>query len=178
MTPLPLRTLTRYSANGSGLGAGGSLLTERLDQHRGRGQQQITVKHVTVNADQAVVADQVVSGSGKDAPARSLLMNRTNEAMEVIEPRSTIAMQVPGGRVRGEMSDNLMHKAHAAPRCTATSKRSGKPCCAPAVKGWKVCRLDRESEVGRSVAREGRADKIEPRDRSCPRVPFCLSSLF
>ena len=30
------------------------MLTERLDQHRGRGQQQITVKHVTVNADQAV----------------------------------------------------------------------------------------------------------------------------
>jgi hypothetical protein len=27
-------------------------LTERLDQHRGRGQQQITVKHVTVHADQ------------------------------------------------------------------------------------------------------------------------------
>jgi len=29
-----------------------ALLTERLDQRRGRGQQQITVKHVTVNADQ------------------------------------------------------------------------------------------------------------------------------
>jgi hypothetical protein len=27
-----------------------ALLTERLDQQRGRGQQQITVKHVTVNA--------------------------------------------------------------------------------------------------------------------------------
>ena len=27
-------------------------LTERLDHHRGRGQQQITVKHITVNADQ------------------------------------------------------------------------------------------------------------------------------
>jgi hypothetical protein len=39
-----------------------ALLTEALDRHRGRGQQQITVKHVTVNADQAVVADQVVTG--------------------------------------------------------------------------------------------------------------------
>ena len=29
-----------------------ALLTERLDQRRGRGQQQIMVKHVTVNADQ------------------------------------------------------------------------------------------------------------------------------
>ena len=34
-----------------------------LDRHRGKGQQQITVKHVTVNADQAVVADTVVGGS-------------------------------------------------------------------------------------------------------------------
>jgi pyrrolidone-carboxylate peptidase len=33
------------------------MLTERLDHHRGRGQQQITVKHVTVNADQAIVGD-------------------------------------------------------------------------------------------------------------------------
>src|SRR3954447_7012624 len=33
--------------------------TERLDHHRGRGQQQITVKHVTTNnvsADQAIIA--------------------------------------------------------------------------------------------------------------------------
>jgi hypothetical protein len=41
-----------------------AVLTEALDRHRGRGQQQITVKHVTVNADQAVVADQVVTGRG------------------------------------------------------------------------------------------------------------------
>jgi hypothetical protein len=33
------------------------LLTERLDRHRGAGQQQITVKHVTVNADNAIVGD-------------------------------------------------------------------------------------------------------------------------
>jgi hypothetical protein len=33
------------------------LLTERLDHHRGRGQQQITVKHVSVNADQAIVGN-------------------------------------------------------------------------------------------------------------------------
>ena len=38
------------------------MLTERLDQHRGRGQQQIVVKHVTVNADQALVTDTVVTG--------------------------------------------------------------------------------------------------------------------
>jgi hypothetical protein len=31
------------------------MLTERLDHHRGRGQQKILVQHTTVNADQAVV---------------------------------------------------------------------------------------------------------------------------
>jgi len=39
------------------------------------------------------------------------------------------------------MSDNPMHKADAAPRCTAKSKRTGKRCRAPAVQGWKVCRM-------------------------------------
>lgn len=36
---------------------------------------------------------------------------------------------------------NPMQSAHAAPRCTATSKRSGTPCRAPAVRGWSVCRM-------------------------------------
>jgi hypothetical protein len=43
-----------------------ALLTERLDHHRGRGQQQITVKHVTTNnvtADQAIIADSVTTGA-------------------------------------------------------------------------------------------------------------------
>ena len=39
------------------------------------------------------------------------------------------------------MSINPMHKAHAAPRCTAKSKRTGQPCRAPAVQGWRVCRM-------------------------------------
>lgn len=30
---------------------------------------------------------------------------------------------------------------HRAPRCTAKSKRSGLPCCNPAVRGWNVCRM-------------------------------------
>ena len=41
-----------------------AMLTERLDQHRSRGQQQITVRHVAVNAAQAVVADTVTTGGG------------------------------------------------------------------------------------------------------------------
>jgi len=62
------------------------MLTERLDHHRGRGQQQIIVKHVTVNADQAVVADQIVSGKGKDAITAALLTNGTETLMESLEP--------------------------------------------------------------------------------------------
>ena len=58
-----------------------ALLSERLDHHRGRGQQHITVKHVTVNADQAVVADQIVRG--KDA---ALLTSGIEKPMESLEP--------------------------------------------------------------------------------------------
>ena len=36
---------------------------------------------------------------------------------------------------------NLMQRAHASPRCTARSKRTGQPCRAPAVRGWTVCRM-------------------------------------
>jgi hypothetical protein len=39
------------------------------------------------------------------------------------------------------MSNNPMHKAYRAPRCTAKSKRTGRPCRSPAVRGWKVCRM-------------------------------------
>jgi hypothetical protein len=34
-----------------------------------------------------------------------------------------------------------MQRAQAAPRCTAKSKRTGRPCRAPAVRGWQVCRM-------------------------------------
>ena len=37
--------------------------------------------------------------------------------------------------------DNPMSKAHAAPRCTAKSKRTGQGCKGPAVRGWTVCRF-------------------------------------
>ena len=36
---------------------------------------------------------------------------------------------------------NPMQNAHAARRCGAKSKRTGKPCRAPAVRGWSVCRM-------------------------------------
>jgi hypothetical protein len=63
-----------------------AMLTERLDQHRGRSQQQITVKHVTVNANQAVVTDSVVTGKKNEAAASAkLLAAVTDQPMEIIE---------------------------------------------------------------------------------------------
>ena len=63
-----------------------ALLSERLDHHRGRGHQQIIVKHVTVNADQAVVADQIVSGNVKDGGTAALLTSGTEKPMENLDP--------------------------------------------------------------------------------------------
>lgn len=63
------------------------LLTERLDHHRGRGQQQITVKHVTTNnvtADQAIIADSVTTGGGVPNVASPALL----------EASSAIPMQI------------------------------------------------------------------------------------
>ena len=39
------------------------------------------------------------------------------------------------------MSDNPMQSAHNAPRCIAKTKRTGKRCRAPAVRGYRVCRM-------------------------------------
>lgn len=41
----------------------------------------------------------------------------------------------------GKSELNPVERANAAPRCNATAKRTGKPCCAPAVTGWAVCRV-------------------------------------
>jgi hypothetical protein len=46
-----------------------AMLTERLDRHRGAGQQSITVRHVTVNADNAIVGN-IEHFPGGSAPAQ------------------------------------------------------------------------------------------------------------
>jgi hypothetical protein len=46
-----------------------AILTERLDRHRGAGQQSITVRHITVNADNAVIGN-VEQGPGGGTPAQ------------------------------------------------------------------------------------------------------------
>src|SRR6476469_9306685 len=50
----------------------------------------------------------------------------------------------PGVELYQHWKVNLMHQQspmNQARRCHARSKRSGKPCQAPAVKGWTVCRM-------------------------------------
>src|SRR5437773_8866676 len=60
------------------------MLTERLDHHRGRGQQQIIVKHVTTNnvtADQAIIADSVTTGgAARGNVASPALLATSSEA--------------------------------------------------------------------------------------------------
>ena len=78
------------------------LLTERLDHHRGRGQQQITVKHVTTNnvmADQAIIADSVTTGSATSKVASPALLAANSEAPRPIltETRQPDPVGVGGG---------------------------------------------------------------------------------
>jgi len=66
-----------------------ALLTERLDHHRGRGQQQITVKHVTTNnvtADQAIIAGSVTTGaSARNAASPALLAANAEMPMPILD---------------------------------------------------------------------------------------------
>ena len=59
------------------------MLTERLDNHRNKGKQQIVVQHTTtVNANQAVVTDSVVTGKSNESSAK-LLAATTENPMEI-----------------------------------------------------------------------------------------------
>jgi len=78
------------------------MLTERLDHHRGRGQQQITVKHVTTNnvtADQAIIADSVTTGGDARNVASPALLAANSEApMPILsETRQPDLVGVGGG---------------------------------------------------------------------------------
>jgi hypothetical protein len=108
-------------------------LTERLDQHRGRGQQQITVKHVTVNADEAVVTDQIVSGKGKDTIATKLLSAGTDKPIGIIEPKQNEAMSVEGeGRRQNELQPHAQGPRGPAVYCQIKTDRKALSfaCCA------------------------------------------------
>ncbi len=61
------RPRLKYLAHADKAARTGMMLTERLDHHRNQGKQQIVVQHTTtVNADQAVITDSLVTGCKKD----------------------------------------------------------------------------------------------------------------
>jgi len=78
-----------------------ALLTERLDRHRGRGQQQITVKHVTTNnvtADQAIIADSVTTGgSARGNVSPALLAVSPEASMPVLDQKGLPELVRGGG---------------------------------------------------------------------------------
>ena len=77
------------------------MLTERLDHHRGRGQQQITVKHVTTNnvtADQAIIADSVTTGgSARGNVSPALLAVSPEASMPVLDQKGLPELVRGGG---------------------------------------------------------------------------------
>jgi hypothetical protein len=78
------------------------MLTERLDQHRGRSQQQIVVKHVTVNADQAMVADNIVTGNAPRKETSLLAATGADSPMQIVEPPQKEAVPVDGGATKSK----------------------------------------------------------------------------
>ena len=76
------------------------LLTERLDHHRGRGQQQITVKHVTTNnvtAEQAIIADSVTTGGSARGNISPALLAVSPEAPMPVLDQKGLPELVRGG---------------------------------------------------------------------------------
>jgi hypothetical protein len=74
-----------------------AMLTERLDQHRGRGHQQIVAKHVTVNADQAMVAESIVAGNVPRKETSLLTATGADSPMQILEPTQKEAAPTGGG---------------------------------------------------------------------------------
>jgi len=81
-----------------------AMLTERLDHHRNQGKQQIVVQHTTtVNANQAVVTDSVVTGKQNDASSSAkLLAAVTDKPIEFIEPTQKETEPVGGGGTKAK----------------------------------------------------------------------------
>jgi hypothetical protein len=76
------------------------LLTERLDHHRGRGQQHITVKHVTTNnvtAEQAIIADSVTTGGSARGNISPALLAVSPEAPMPVLDQKGLPELVRGG---------------------------------------------------------------------------------
>jgi hypothetical protein len=78
-----------------------TVLVESLARHRGKGAQTVVVKHVTVNADQAVVADTVTTGGGTakigDQPHAKQLADASKSALPSTVEAIRDAVPISGG---------------------------------------------------------------------------------
>jgi hypothetical protein len=76
-----------------------AVLAERLDAHRSRGRQEIVVKHVTVNADQAVIADTVTTGRPAPAatPATAVLTASAEKPVAMLDGLDRALQRDPVG---------------------------------------------------------------------------------
>jgi hypothetical protein len=86
-----------------------------------------------------MVAESNVAGNVPRKETSLLAAIGTDSPMQILQPT-----QRRRGRCEVKMSVNPMQnmqKAHTAPRCQATSKRTGQGCKAPAVRGFRVCRM-------------------------------------
>jgi hypothetical protein len=78
---------------------------ETLKRYRSEGQQKILVQHTTtVNADQAVITDRVVTGKNNEvAPSAKLITAATDKPMELIEAQKPKeAVPVGGGGAKAK----------------------------------------------------------------------------
>jgi hypothetical protein len=77
---------------------------ETLKRYRSEGQQKILVQHTTtVNADQALITDRVVTGKNNAAaPTAKHLTAATNKPMKIIEPMRKEAVPVGGGGAKAK----------------------------------------------------------------------------
>ena len=134
-----------------------ALLTERLDHHRGRGQQQITVKHVTTNnvtADQAIISDSVTTGAAL-AMLRLLLSWPLvlRRSMPILDEIRRPDLGGGGGRYQIEMTINPMPKRprRASMQSQIETNRETLPCaCGSRLSrlpdAWPGRRADRQAE--------------------------------
>ena len=85
--PEYLEARLRYLALADKAARTAMMLTERLDNHRNKGKQQIVVQHTTtVNANQAVVTDSVMTGKSKEAESSAKLLTAAAEnPMAILE---------------------------------------------------------------------------------------------
>jgi hypothetical protein len=98
------------------------MLTERIDHHRNQGKQQIVVQHTTtMNADQAVITDSVVTGKNNEASSAKLLAAVTDKPMEILDPAQKQAVPVVGEGIRNQNE----HQPHAkGPRRSSVPRQT------------------------------------------------------